>query len=70
MPYFGACIHVPPPPVNQTVLVKTLPDSALAAEDVYEPVWVFGMIQAEGKSTDIGEAGYRIMDARVEIFEE
>ena len=70
VPYFGACIHVPPPPVNQTVLVKTLPDSALAAEDVYEPVWVFGMIQAEGKSTDIGEAGYRIMDARVEIFEE
>lgn len=69
VPYFGACIHVPPPPVNQTVLVKTLADSAIDAEDVWEPVWVMGNIQAEGESTDIGNAGYRIMDAKVEIFE-
>ncbi len=69
VPYFGACIHVPPPPVNQTVLVKTLADSAIDAEDWMEPVWVLGKIQAEGESTDIGNAGYRIMDARVEIFE-
>jgi len=26
VPYFGACIHVPPPPVNQTILVKTAVD--------------------------------------------
>ncbi len=69
VPYFGACIHVPPPPVNQTVLVKTLAESAIDADEVYEPVWVMGKIQAEGESTDIGEAGYRIMDARVELFE-
>ncbi len=69
VPYFGACIHVPPPPVNQTVLVKTLADSAIDVEEVWEPVWVMGKIQAEGESTDIGEAGYRIMDARVELFE-
>lgn len=70
VPYFGACIHVPPPPINQTVLVKTTADSALDADNVFDPVWVSGMLSTDGLSTDIGEAGYRIENARVEIYDE
>ncbi len=70
VPIFGACIHVPPPPVNQTVLITTDNSSAIHADDIDDPVWVTGVIKAEGESTDIGIAGYRIENARVEIYEE
>ena len=70
VPYFGACIHVPPPPINQTVLVKTTADSALNADQVFDPVWVSGQLSTEGLSTDIGEAGYRIENAHVEMYDE
>lgn len=70
VPYFGACIHVPPPPLNQTVYIKTRPDQAIDAESAYDPVWVQGIIQTEGKSTDIGQAGYRIMEAGIDPYEE
>lgn len=70
VPYFGACIHVPPPPLNQTVYIKTRPDQAIDAKSAYDPIWVQGIIRAEGKSTDIGQAGYQIMEAGVEPYEE
>ncbi len=68
VPYFGACIHVPAPPVNQTVLVKTTLDKGIKLEDSFEPVWVSGQIQLEGKKTDIGTAGYSIKEAKIEFY--
>ncbi len=70
VPYFGACIHVPAPPVNQTVLVKTASDKGIKLEDSFEPVWVSGQIQLEGKKTDIGTAGYSIKEANIELYTE
>ncbi|MEN8221341.1 MAG: DUF3299 domain-containing protein [Pseudomonadota bacterium] len=69
VPYFGACIHVPPPPLNQTVLVKTAAGNGIWTEEVYEPIWVSGPITLEGKKTDIGEAGYLIAGATIEKYE-
>ena len=40
VPYVGACIHVPPPPANQTIYV-TLED-AYIARTLYQPVWITG----------------------------
>ena len=68
VPYYGACIHVPPPPVNQTVLVRTLEQHSLTMEDIYDPIWVKGELLTEGKKTDIGQAGYRIVDAQIEPY--
>nr|VFJ53802.1 MAG: hypothetical protein BECKFW1821A_GA0114235_104419 [Candidatus Kentron sp. FW]VFJ58585.1 MAG: hypothetical protein BECKFW1821B_GA0114236_104219 [Candidatus Kentron sp. FW] len=70
VPYFGACIHVPPPPVNQIVLVKTAPDHSIPLEESFFPIWVSGQIRVEGKKTELGEAGYRIEDAVIETYEE
>mgnify|MGYP003969605999 FL=1 len=70
VPYYGACIHVPPPPVNQTVLIKTMQDSTIAVDNMYDPIWVKGEIQTQGEKTDIGEAGYRIVNAEVEVYSE
>jgi hypothetical protein len=69
VPYFGACIHVPPPPVNQTVLVQTAKNSAIESENSSSPFWIKGILVTESESTDIGAAGYRIDEAITEIYE-
>ncbi len=68
VPYFGACIHSPPPPLNQTVLVKAREGEGIKSEDAYEPIWVTGQISIEGQQTNIGNAGYRIENAQIEIY--
>lgn len=70
VPYFGACIHVPPPPLNQTLLVKPQESKSIGMERMYEPVWVYGTLKAEKVKTSLAEAGYQIHDARVELWEE
>lgn len=69
VPYFGACIHVPPPPVNQTVLVKTTKASMVEADKVNDPVWVIGEITTKAASTGIGDAGYVIVNAITQPYE-
>ena len=64
VPYFGACIHVPPPPSNQVVLVKAA--NPFTEELAMYPVWVTGVMKAGGRATDLGAAGYSIDDAQVE----
>ena len=70
VPYFGACIHTPPPPLNQTLLVKPLEGKSIGIERMYEPVWVYGTIVTEQIHTDLAEAGYQIKDASVEIYQD
>ncbi len=48
VPYVGACIHVPPPPANQTIYV-TLED-AYVARNLYEPVWITGRMHIKSTS--------------------
>jgi len=48
VPYVGACIHVPPPPANQTIYV-TLED-AYIARTLYEPVWITGRMYIKSTS--------------------
>ncbi len=72
VPYFGACIHSPPPPANQTLYVKVAADYAIRSEDVYNPIWVSGALQIDTNDTEIGSASYSIEEALISpyIFEE
>jgi len=67
VPYFGACIHVPPPPPNQVVYVE-MPD-AVELEDPYGAHWVTGIISTRASSTSMAEASYTMQGERVETFE-
>jgi hypothetical protein len=69
VPYFGACIHVPPPPSNQTVYVVTT-DGAAYRGDMFDTVWVEGTMHIERFSNELGEAGYRIDAVSVSPYEE
>ena len=45
VPYFGACIHMPPPPPNQMVLVEY--PEGLEMEALYTPFWVSGELSIQ-----------------------
>lgn len=68
VPYYGACIHVPPPPANQTVMVRTLPDGAYTGQ-LFDAVWVTGTLHVKPVSSDLAEAGYTLDGAAVTPYE-
>ena len=62
VPYFGACIHTPPPPANQIIYVKAVkPPKGLRSMDT---VWVSGTLKTLRSDSYMGASGYR-MDAVV-----
>lgn len=67
VPYFGACIHQPPPPSNQIVHVSFA--APVEMESMYEPVWVTGLMRVETYSTHFVEAGYALAGREVEPYE-
>jgi len=68
VPYFGACIHAPPPPVNQTVFVSPENGKSISISEIDQPVWVVGKMHVERSVTDLADAGYRIESAQLEIY--
>jgi len=67
VPYFGACIHVPPPPSNQ--IVHATSELGVKVEQLYQPFWIEGPLRVEHASSELAEAGYR-MDAQKIYFYE
>lgn len=67
VPFFGACIHVPPPPPNQIVYVKF--SKGVPIDNLYDAVWVTGTLSTEGWSGDIATVGYSLTGLSVEPFE-
>jgi hypothetical protein len=65
VPYFGACIHVPPPPSNQIVLVRTRARPYKISHS-FERVSVTGRLRTEQARNDLASASYVIEAARVE----
>jgi len=64
VPYFGACIHVPPPPANQ--IVHVVLERAVPLDDVGEAVWVEGVLELVRLESDMAQAGYRIKARKIE----
>jgi hypothetical protein len=58
VPFVGACIHVPPPPANQIVYVKS--DKGFEVGGQFDPVWVTGTLKTETAFTGLADAGYTI----------
>ena len=67
VPYVGACVHVPPPPANQLVLVTT--DRPYEVEDMWEPVLVTGLFSTSATSTGLADVGYALSADRIEPYE-
>ena len=68
VPYFGACIHVPPPPANQ--MIHVFPKKALKNSQIMGPVWAVGTLETAMSSTAFGGVGYRMKAESVEPYQE
>lgn len=67
VPYVGACIHVPPPPANQLVYVTT--EEPWPDPQLWEAIWVTGVMSLQFLTTDIATAGYALTSQHIEAFE-
>ena len=68
VPYYGSCIHSPPPPINQTVMVSPGEGKSISLSKISRPVWVVGEIQVDEITTDLATAGYQIRNAQIEAY--
>ena len=68
VPYYGACIHVPPPPANQTVYVLTEAGKG-ATPGLFDVVWVTGTMSVKRTETDLADAGYTLYATDVRPYE-
>jgi hypothetical protein len=66
VPYFGACIHVPPPPPNQIVYVKMA--TPVKTGSIYNAVWISGTLRAQTKTSRLGAAAYTLEGVTVEAY--
>jgi hypothetical protein len=68
VPYFGACIHTPPPPANQIIHVfasRPVRDTA-----TMDAVWVNGTLEVARSETGMGNASYRLRAELVAPYRE
>lgn len=68
VPYFGACIHLPPPPPNQIIYIKA--PSPITLEALYDPFWVSGTITTQLKANEMATAAYSMSLDHIESYEE
>jgi hypothetical protein len=68
VPYYGACVHTPPPPPNQMVLVEM--DGARKVRlDLFEAVWLEGKLSIDVVESLYGTAGFQIKGLKVSPYQ-
>ena len=66
VPYFGACVHTPPPPSNQIAyVVASKPVKGLRSMDA---VWVTGTLKVQRQDTLMGTSSYEIVPTAIEPY--
>ncbi|WP_433885456.1 DUF3299 domain-containing protein [Pseudomonas vranovensis] len=67
VPYYGACIHVPPPPSNQ--IVHIFSEIGVKVEDLYQPYWIEGQMKVKASSSELADAGYQMEAEKIYAYE-
>lgn len=68
VPYFGACVHTPPPPPNQMVFVTL--SGGPKALGLFDPVWIEGILEVKRVSSPYGAVSYRLRGQRIVPYRE
>lgn len=61
-----ACIHVPPPPPNQMVLVDMQKGGTPTA---FGPIWVYGILHLHSKKHMYGESSFQMSGVAIEPYQ-
>lgn len=66
VPYFGSCIHVPPPPPNQIVYVRA--GHRTGIDSIYDAYWITGKLHLQTHNTRLGSAAYELSAEKIEPY--
>ena len=66
VPFFGACIHQPPPPPNQTIFAHYAKGFTL--ESIYDPLWVSGVMKTSTIENELATAAYSMEVHHLEMY--
>jgi hypothetical protein len=66
VPYFGACIHLPPPPPNQ--IIHVFASKPLTRKQATRPLSVSGILTTTRTNTEFGSAGYRLKAEEISAY--
>jgi uncharacterized protein len=64
VPYFGACIHVPPPPPNQMAHVL-MQRNQVVDVNLWDPIWIVGRLTIENVESPYGMVGFQVTGERI-----
>jgi len=67
VPYFGACLHSPPPPPNQIVFVKH--EQGIQLDTLEQPYWISGLLTTVGELNDTAHAAYSMTAKNIALYE-
>ncbi len=67
VPYFGACIHYPPPPPNQMVYISA--DEPFDIEMTWAPIWAIGELKTDRQNSEFGAAEYSMAAQTIEEYQ-
>lgn len=67
VPYFGACLHTPPPPPNQIIFVTS--EAGAKIDDIYDPVWLEGTLTTGEFLNELGNSAYELSLTKIEPYE-
>ena len=68
VPFFGACLHLPPPPPNQIILVNS--DQGVGIDDLYTPYWLSGELHTGIEENDMATSAYSMTLQTHEFYAE
>lgn len=68
VPFFGACIHLPPPPPNQIIYATY--EKGIKMDDLEIPFWIEGTVFTKKKMNDLALAAYSATVDRLYEFKD
>jgi len=68
VPYFGACLHYPPPPPNQTIYAEY--SKGFDIREIYRPFVFKGKITITTNKNKIAESAYHLETDLISVFED
>lgn len=66
VPFFGACIHQPPPPPNQTIFV--IYPQGLTLDSLTDPYWISGILKTSLVENEVAIAAYTMEMHDFELY--
>ncbi|MEO7358873.1 MAG: DUF3299 domain-containing protein [Gemmatimonadaceae bacterium] len=67
VPYYGACVHTPPPPPNQIVMVAMEGKKSIKMS-LFDAVWMSGRLKIQSVESPYGTVGYTLEGMKVEPY--